>query len=176
MNRNQKILLAIALLVGLGAVLYFTVFKDSSDNSDGDNQQEIVNTEESTNQIDSEQNDIDSENSEPQESAPKESVSSSEQVDEKPVVGTGYGLNPSSPLPRGQLTSSTCTTDAKVKCSISFTNQSTNEVVKFEEKETDSQGVAIWYWTGGEEVDSGTWNLVAYAGDKISDTEVIYVE
>lgn len=97
------------------------------------------------------------------------------QILTKPVVYTGYGHNAKKPLPLSQSTSTTCTTDPKVSCSIRFRNVSTGKVVDFDEKTTDAEGVALWDWEGLD-VGSGAWNVTARAGNKVSDKEVIYIK
>lgn len=97
-------------------------------------------------------------------------------VTEKPLIYTGYGHNQLKPLPQGQSTSTTCTTDPNVECRVVATKIGSGDVFTFDPMTTDAEGVARWTWTGGESLTSGTWELVATAGDKSSDKEIIYVE
>lgn len=171
----------IALIVlGGGAFYVFAIASDSA--SDG-------TPETSDQQTDSIDNDgsqpltpnqvLEQENQDPGNStrpADNEPSKTSTHVLKNPVVYTGYGHNSLKPLPTGQSTSTTCTTDAKVDCTVTFTNTKSGKVITFPTKKTDAEGVALWDWVGGTDVTSGTWKVVAKAGDKSSTKEIIYVQ
>lgn len=111
---------------------------------------------------------------EPEPDEPQKTPAPSTTVVETPAVYTTYGHSPEKPLPVGQATSTSCTTSANVECYIIFKNGS--QEINFEPMTTDADGGAVWLWTGGEEVTSGTWSVTAVAGDKTSDEEIIYVQ
>ncbi len=95
-------------------------------------------------------------------------------VNIEPVAYTGYGHEASKPLKLVQNTSTTCTTDPSVECSLSFTNQSNGTTINFTAQTTDGTGVTRWEWQGSD-VGSGTWSVIAKAGDKTSTAETIYI-
>ena len=97
-------------------------------------------------------------------------------VKSKPSVATSAGHNEPG-LPNNATVSTTCTTEAKVSCTITFTNQDNpSSVVMFTAKTTNSQGVAEWVWKAGRDVSSGDWYVTASAGGKTSDKELIYIQ
>ena len=106
----------------------------------------------------------------------KQSASSSATPNATPTIYTGYGNNEAKPLPKDQTTSTTCTTDPNITCQLVFTNVTNGQVIEFDAKTTDAQGVAVWSWTGGKEVSSGSWQVQATAGDKKSTTQTVYVQ
>lgn len=138
----------------------------------------VVPIESSQETTDAEEN-IDNTKAEQNQDTPKkesnQSVNNDDiSVDMRPIVATGYGNSPTKPLPSGQETSTTCTTDPNVECVVILS--SGNQTIMFDSMTTDSQGVAIWNWVGGSDVPSGTWEISATAGNKTSVTGVIYVE
>lgn len=97
-------------------------------------------------------------------------------ITDAPLIYTGYGHSSEKPLPTGQATSTSCTTDSGIECTITFTNADTGEVVTFDPRTTDQEGIAIWSWTGGQDLTSGEWRVVVSAGNKSSTEETIYVQ
>lgn len=182
LKRKQFALLGAALLVvALGFFIFFTRNNnDTSPDSDTEtnqNNQSIDHDEDTpltpNNEIEQD-NQAEVDNPRPEDGEPsKDPVTI---VTEKPLIYTGYGHNQLKPLPSGQKTSTTCTSDPNVKCYITAKKANSSEVVVFETMTTDSEGVARWTWTGGEKLPSGTWKLVATAGDKSSNTETIYIK
>ncbi len=98
------------------------------------------------------------------------------EVTDKPIVSTSYGLVADAPITDGQLVSTSCATEPQVDCVIELSNAESNELIIFDVKQTSSLGNAVWEWYGGEDVPSGTWSVVAKAGDKVSNAETIYVQ
>ncbi len=184
LNKLHAALIAVAL-AGMGTIGYFA-FANNNDTPKQQNYSDTVSSdqESSENTNDSnpltpneeiEQQNQNEDNSErPADDQPAKTPQVT--VNEKPTIYTGYGHNQLKPLPNGQSTSTTCTTDAKVACTIVATNTSTKEKVTFDAVTTDAEGVARWSWTGGKELTSGTWELVAKAGDKSSDKETLYIQ
>ncbi len=106
----------------------------------------------------------------------REKRSDNPAVTQKPQVFTAFGHNPNKPLPDAETTVTTCTTDAGVECYIVFSEIGGSKVISLERTETNDQGIAEWIWAGSVDVPSGSWNVVAKAGPKTSDVEVVYVE
>lgn len=182
MTRTRIILLAIVgTLLLAGAVYAFIELTDEEvkpandvSSEQQDEPQDNMETDDSDKVTNETSEDMDQPKKEPV-SEPKQD-SQPATVESQPLVYTGYGHTSERPLRQGQQTSTTCTTDVNVMCKLVFTNQSSGEVIEFDAKKTNSQGVALWEWTGGEDVTSGKWAVVAKAGDKQSEEEIIYVE
>lgn len=185
---NKKLLLIPVALVLMGLGLYFFIF--SNNDTLEEDQSEITTSLEEQN-IDPNDGSADTplnpneileqQNSDPGTATrPSDDEPSKQPVAEDavktPVVYTGYGHNSKQPLPKGQATSTSCTTSADTSCRVELKNQATGLIVKFESQTTDQEGVTVWEWTGDKEVKSGTWIVTAHAGDKISNKETIYVE
>lgn len=172
MNKKQKIILGSVIgiaLLGLGGWFIFV-----RDDKPAQQSAETSNTPIEPDDHSEPQTSYTQE--EPTEEEPKNSVNNAP-VKGKPTVYTGFGHSQSNPLKNGQSTSTTCTTDARVECILTFTNTQTNEKITFETKKTDGQGVALWDWVGGDDVGSGTWHVVATAGaNQSSDKETIYIQ
>lgn len=184
--KNQKLLIGATISVLLGAMLYFFVIRDKSADqtnqantnqntpSDSPEDSESQNTDDTPDPSDTETDDTpnqtDDDADEPK--TPPVSVN----VKEKPVLTNSSGNTSGSAVPADALVSSACATDARVECSLTFTNTDSGEVITFEAKKTDSQGIAIWEWTAGTDVGSGTWETYAKAGTKTSAKGVIYIQ
>ena len=181
LSRTQLALVATTLL-GVG-VFIFVFVRDQQDSTNSDttevsDQSEILDTDDTKpltpNQELEQENQNQVDTPRPEDDQPSKAPVTI--VTEKPLIYTGFGHNELRPLPTGQATSTTCTTDPNVICQITATKVGTGTVHTFEAITTDSEGVARWTWTGGNELTSGAWELLATAGDKSSDKETIYVE
>lgn len=169
---NQTIILALTAVV-VGVVIGFFVFGEPEP-------PETVNVT-SLNPETTEAESDDQSNQAPDEAEDDEAENQktpllSGNVSEKPIVSSSFGLVEESPVPKGQLVSTSCTTEVDVDCVLEFTNTSTDQLVIFEVKRTTGAGSAIWEWEAGDQLSSGTWSSVAKAGDKSSNPEVIYIQ
>lgn len=169
-KRNIIILIVVSLTLVVGG---FFVFQNSdevveqSDTSETSQQNNAQNKSEDVS--------VETENSDnSEETTTKQPNTPTQTVENPPIVYTGFGHSSSNPLKEGQQTSTTCTSVAGVECAITFTDG--DNVITFDSMTTDSQGIALWDWIGGQDVTSGTWNVTATAGGKTSTTEVIYVQ
>ena len=185
MTRNKKTLIVLFILLTSGVV--FWGFYRNSQNITPPSTPTATPSHENTPPVDNsspltlneelaQQNMQTSDSKRPEAHEPTKTPTPSAQVNQVPLIYTGYGHNQLKPLPIGQSTSTTCTTDAQTQCQLTFTEQNSNVVVQFEAMETDQDGVARWVWIGGQKIGTGTWGIVATAGDKKSDKEIIYVE
>lgn len=143
---------------------------DTTNNSDSTTESNDTDTQQSG----QDENQEPSQNDDEQVSTKKPILSGN--VTSKPIVSSSYGLVEDKPVPKSQIVSTSCATAQNVECQLVATNKQTGEIVKFDVLKTDSTGAAIWEWTGGKELSSGTWETTVHAGDKISDIEVIYVQ
>lgn len=175
-STKKLVLLAIAGLLIAGGLLYWFLIRDDSPDPVTNAAPAQTNPEKLTEEepvIDDSPEDPDPAKEE-DEQTDNEGVPA---VTKTPQVYTSAGHNASSPLPSGAPVSTTCTTNAGVKCRVTLTNQANaSQVVSLGAKTTNSQGVAEWSWKAGRDVSSGTWAVVATAGSKSSAKELIYIE
>lgn len=177
-NKNKKLIIfgiiAVVALLGIGI---FVFAKDDNKTAETPSEQsQETQTQEETKNQDEEEPGSYTQEEEPDPEEPKTSVTPPP-VKDRPVVYTGYGHAQNDPLKSGQVTSTSCTTDAKVDCKITFTNKSSGAVITFDTKKTNNQGVALWEWTGGSDVPAGTWKVIAMAGNnQKSPEEIIYIK
>ncbi len=187
---KKKLLLASVVavflaLAGLGVQRYY--IEDSnepestqqqqspSQNSPEDNGLEEADPTASNKKL-SEQNKDEVNNPRPEEGEPNKTPVSSI-VEEAPSIYTGFGHSGSNPLPTGSNTSTSCTTSPNVECKIRAEHtDDSSQTYEFETKTTNSEGVALWSWTGGSELTSGAWKLYAVVGDKESQPETIFIQ
>ncbi len=174
MNRKSFFITVVVLL--LAAAGFMMLRNDDSETAEDTSSDQVtmVNTSEDDTQQQDEDSDTNTQDTTTPDNPKTPQLSGN--VTEKPIISSSFGLVSEAPAPDGQLISTSCNTEPNVDCVLEFTNQETSEIVIFEVKQTGSLGNAIWEWTAGEDIPSGTWDSVAKAGDKTSDKEVIYVQ
>lgn len=179
MNTRVKILiLALAALIAGAVLTFFLINEDDAEVSQNDTQDVSQDaTQDEQDQTTEEEaatgeEGVTEEEAEEDATPPKKDVVA--KVDEAPEVYTAAGHVQEEPLPDGATTTTTCTTEQNIECYVTFT--SGDQVFEFDAKTTDDDGVAIWRWTVGNDVPSGTWRVVSHAGGKSSNVETIYVE
>lgn len=174
MNKKNTFVVIGLLVIIIGLITYILVDVDSDDRmeaesanaAEDDRPQPVTDNSQFAAPEDVEQ---------PAEDEPMKEPIGSVVVSEKPIVYTGFGNSESRPLELDQTTSTTCETDPGVACSVSFRNTESGEVVSFEPQTTEANGVTRWEWQGSA-VGSGTWEVTATAGDKSSDTGILYIQ
>ena len=163
-HKNWIIVAALVALIGIG----YAVYRQANDKSN-----EPVESSQPEPVTDNSQFAEPDSVAEPAPETPQKTPEPSATVIETPAVYTAFGHSADRPLPQGQVTETSCTTDAGVECYVVF--RSGSQEVTFEPKTTDAGGGEVWEWTGGKEVGTGTWQVTAVAGDKVSSPETIHV-
>ena len=170
LNKVLGVFFIIAVAIGL-----YLINENAAENTLPSPQESTIVEDDDTPVTDNSQFEDPEEIEEPEEDEPSKLPEPTVSVLDQPVIFTGFGNSSERPLGLEQSTSTTCTTDPEVECTLTFTNQETAEEVVFDAQTTDSTGVTRWEWRGAD-VGTGAWDVVGSAGDKTSDTGVVYIQ
>lgn len=168
MNR-RLIIIAVSVTLLAGAVLLLSTSEEQPQTASNDQQMQSSGQ---TGQSDESAEDTEEQIEES--TAGQKPAGPVARVAERPEVFTSFGHVETNPVKNGQQVSTTCTTEPNTDCYITLT--SGLDMITFDSKTSNSDGVAIWNWTGGDEVTGGTWKVTSTAGDKTSLSETVYVQ